>query len=508
MVRTLYRGGRVYSPADPHATALAVDGDRISWVGTDDDAPTAETTVELDGALVAPAFVDAHAHLTNTGLTMTLLDVSPVRSAAQLLDALAAHAATLPAGALVYARGYDESTWPDPALPHRTQLESAVDGRPCYVSHISGHAALATGALAAAVPGVTGMPGFGADGRHTLEAVDALYVAATGQLDAATRHRAQELALATAASVGIGCVHECGGPTTSSEIDFTELLAAAASQPVPQVIGYWGELGAASKARELGAVGAAGDLYADGALGSTDAYLSVPYADAGGCGHGLLSAEQVAAHIVDCTGHGMQGGMHAIGDAAVETVLAGFAAAAEVVGIERLRAARHRVEHAEILTKTLIAGLVEFGLTASVQPAFDRLWGGAGQMYETRLGLDRSLASNPFGSLSGVGVPLAFGSDSPVTPLDPWGGVRAAAHHHNPAQRISVRTAFAAHTRGGWRAARYDEAGYLAPGAPATLAVWDCPAGLDEHGLPLLDDPDATPRCLRTVRDGVTIHTA
>ncbi|GAA1343341.1 amidohydrolase [Actinocatenispora thailandica] len=498
----------MYSPADPHATALAVDDDRISWVGADDDAPTADTIIELDGALLAPAFVDAHAHLTNTGLTMTLLDVSPVRSAAQLLDAVAAHAATLPAGSLVYARGYDESTWPDPSLPHRTELENAVDGRPCYVSHISGHAALTTGALVAAVPGVTGMPGYGADGRHTLEAVDALYAAAITQLDAPTRHRAQQVALGAAAALGIGCVHECGGPTTSSETDFTELLAASSDQPVPQVVGYWGELGAASKARELGAAGAAGDLYADGALGSVDAHLSVPYADGSGCGHALLSAEEVAAHIVDCTGHGMQGGMHAIGDAAVATVLAGFAAAAEVVGIERLRAARHRVEHAEILDKTLIAGLVEFGLTASVQPAFDRLWGGAGQMYQQRLGLDRSLASNPFGSLSGVGVPLAFGSDSPVTPLDPWGGVRAAAQHHNPAQRISVRTAFAAHTRGGWRAARYDETGFLAPGAPATLAVWDCPAGLDEHGLPLLDEPDQTPRCLRTVRDGVTIFTA
>ena len=117
----------------------------------------------------------------------------------------------------------------------------------------------------------------------------------------------------------------------------------------------------------------------------------------------------------------MQGGFHAIGDAAIATVLAGFAAAARTVGMDRLRAARHRIEHAEIMDKRLIAGLVEFGVVASMQPAFDRLWGGAGRMYAQRLGVARSLESNPMGAMHGVGVALAFGSDSPVTPLDPWG---------------------------------------------------------------------------------------
>ena len=63
-------------------------------------------------------------------------------------------------------------------------------------------------------------------------------------------------------------------------------------------------------------------------------------------------------------------------------------------------------------------------------------------MYESRLGLDRSLESNPMGAMHAVGVALAFGSDSPVTPLDPWGSVRAAVWHHSPAQRMSVRAAF------------------------------------------------------------------
>ncbi|OON27206.1 amidohydrolase, partial [Micromonospora sp. Rc5] len=180
-----------------------------------------------------------------------------------------------------------------------------------------------------------------------------------------------------------------------------------------------------------------------------------------------------------------------------------------------LRAGRHRVEHAELMSRRLIAGFVEFGIVASMQPAFDRLWGGAGRMYEARLGLSRSLESNPMGAMHSVGVALAFGSDSPVTPLDPWGSVRAAAAHHNPVQRMSVRAAFAAHTRGGWRAVHLDNEGVLALGAPATFAVWDSPAGVD-RGLPVLQaedpelrsagDPTPLPVCRATVLRGDVIY--
>jgi predicted amidohydrolase YtcJ len=92
---------------------------------------------------------------------------------------------------------------------------------------------------------------------------------------------------------------------------------------------------------------------------------------------------------------------------------------------------------------------------------------------------------NPLASLNRAGVALAFGSDTPVTPFDPWGAVRAAAWHHNEAERLTVRAGFNAHTRGGWRAARRDEGGVIATGAPASVAVWDVPGDL------LVQTPDA-----------------
>ena len=125
-----------------------------------------------------------------------------------------------------------------------------------------------------------------------------------------------------------------------------------------------------------------------------------------------------------------------------------------------------------MLTPETIAAFAELGLTASVQPAFDALWGGEEGMYAQRLGVERARTLNPFAALLRAGVPLAFGSDSPVTPLDPWGTVRAAAFHRTPEHRVSVRAAFTAHTRGGWRAIGRDDAGVLVPGAPADYAVW------------------------------------
>ena len=83
-----------------------------------------------------------------------------------------------------------------------------------------------------------------------------------------------------AAAMGIACVHEMAGPAISSESDLTTLLDLAASEPLPEVIGYWGELFGIDAARDLGAIGAGGDLFCDGSLGSHTAALHSHYVDA------------------------------------------------------------------------------------------------------------------------------------------------------------------------------------------------------------------------------------
>ncbi|MEU4428206.1 amidohydrolase family protein [Actinoplanes sp. NPDC024001] len=501
-----YLNGRFYSPADPRATAMVTRGDKIAWLGPTADAPAADHTIDLDGGLVTPAFVDAHLHATDTGLAFDGLDLSGVRSARELLDAVAAFARTRPADGVVHGHGWDESTWAEQTPPSAAELERAGGGRRVYLSQASVHSALASASL---LPAAVGVDGYDESGWVREQAHHAVRAVALGSLTPRQRETAQRTALSRAASMGIAAVHECGGPGTSSEADFTSVLQLS-GQGLPQVFGYWGELGGAERARDLRAHGAAGDLYADGALGSRTASVRSAYLDGDhGCGEAFLTAEQAAAHILDCVRVGFQAGFHAIGDAAIETVLEGFALAAKQVGVDRMREGHHRIEHVELIDRAMIARMVEFGVIASVQPVFDALWGGPDRMYAQRLGVERAMASNPIGQMHATGVALAFGSDSPVTALDPWAIVLAAAAPRNPVYRMTVRSAFAASTRGGWRAAGVGDTGTLAPGASATFAVWATPGGLQD-GLPaLLPDPETgtppRPICRRTVLHGDTI---
>ncbi|GGS67600.1 amidohydrolase [Streptomyces violaceus] len=475
-----------------------------------------DEVIDLDGALVTPAFTDAHVHTTATGLALTGLDLSAAPSLEAALTLVRDFAASRPDDRVLLGHGWDAARWPGGRPPTRAELDEAAGHRPLYLSRIDVHSAVVTTALLDLVPDVVR-----ADGPLTSDAHHGVRAAAFAAVTPQQRVDAQRAALAHAASLGIGTVHECAGPEISSEDDFTGLLRLAAGEPGPRVVGYWAERDVA-RARELGAIGAAGDLFVDGALGSHTACLHQPYADAGHRGNAYLDAAAVAAHVVACTEAGLQAGFHAIGDAAVDAVVEGVRVAAEKLGLARVRAARHRVEHAEMLTPDAIAAFAEFGLTASVQPAFDALWGGQDGMYAQRLGAGRARAMNPFAALLRAGVPLAFGSDSPVTPLDPWGTVRAAAFHRTPEHRVSVRAAFTAHTRGGWRAVGRDDAGVLVPGAPADYAVWhtgelvvqapddrvarwstDPRSGTP--GLPDLTPGRDLPVCVRTVVGGRTV---
>ncbi|WP_404815951.1 amidohydrolase [Streptomyces thermolineatus] len=529
----LLRGGTVYSPADPFATAMIVQDGTVAWIGSegaaDGFADGVDRVVHLEGALVTPAFTDAHVHTTATGLALTGLDLAGAASLADALARVAEYAAAHPGDDVVLGHGWDAARWPENRPPSRAELDAATGGRPLYLTRVDVHSAVVTTALLDRVPGVASLPGFDPAGPLTRDAHHAVRRAAQAAVGPGQRRDAQRAALRRAASLGIGTVHECAGPDISSEDDLTGLLRLAAEEPGPRVFGYWAEAvrpggeEVLQRVRDLGAVGAAGDLFVDGSLGSHTACLRTPYADAGTTGVLHLDAGQVADHVAACTEAGLQAGFHAIGDAALDTVVAGVRAAAERVGLARIRAARHRVEHAEMLDADAVAAFADLGLTASVQPAFDAAWGGEEGMYAARLGKERARALNPFAALLRAGVPLALGSDAPVTPLDPWGTVRAAAFHRTAEHRVSVRAAFTAHTRGGWRALGRDEAGVLVPGAPADYALWNTAGDLvvqtpDDRianwstdprsgtpGLPDLSPGTELPRCVRTVVGGRTV---
>lgn len=531
---TLLTGGRIHSPASPDATAMAVTDGTVVWVGQDGPGralhPDAEE-LALDGAFVAPAFVDAHVHATSTGLHLTGPDLA-VASGAELLAVLRAAAAEAAPGEVLIAHGWDESTWGDDRVPSRAELDDTCGDVPLYASRIDVHSALVSTALIRQLPGLEQKPGWSADGPLTSAAHHAARAAARAAITQDQRQRAQRAFLDAAAAAGVAVVHECAGPDISGWDDLTGLLDLAERSDGPEVVAYWGELVSSAdaepldRAKRLGVRGLGGDLFADGALGSRTAALCAPYSDAAdSTGNRYLDRDAIAAHLAACSSAGTQAGFHVIGDAAVAEVVAGFELAERQVGRRALAGAGHRLEHLEMVDAEQARSLAGWNVSASMQPLFDALWGGENGMYARRLGAERALGLNPFAMLAARGVPLAFGSDAPVTALNPWAAVRAAVHHHTEGAGLSVRAAFNAHTRGGHRVAGVLDgvSGTLVPGAPAHYAVWEAGdlevATPDSRvqrwstdprsrvpALPSVRPGDTLPRCLRTVRSGRVIY--
>lgn len=537
---TLYRGGFVYTPIDPFANAMVVDDatGTIAWIGGDDAAAVhvdaVDEVVELDGALMTPAFVDAHAHTSQTGAGLRGVDLGATRSVVQALSRIE-DAARANQGRPVYAPNWDEGGWAERRAHTGAELDRATYGGVVYSTRVDGHSAVISSALAAA-SGARELPGWEGDGLVTKDAHHAAREAFNGAVTPAQRRADIDLALQAAAAAGIGLVHENGGRTLSGTDDFAEVLAAGERGDGPQTIGYWAQLVAdEAQARDVatlrGARGLAGDLNIDGSIGSRTAHLRADYSDASGhTGNAYLTVEQVRDHVAACSLAGVQAGFHVIGDAGVDTAIAGFEAAAELVGAPVVTRSRHRLEHLEMISRDGIERLVRLGVSASVQPAFDAFWGGDQGMYAARLGADRvhgrrggdSAPMNPIASMMAAGMIVALGSDSPVTPFAPWEAVRAAVNHHDESQRVSARSAFLAHTRGGWRAAGYDDRGYLDLGLPASFAVWEVGdlvvQAPDDRiqtwstdprsgtpGLPDLSQGSPSPTCQRTVVRGRTV---
>jgi predicted amidohydrolase YtcJ len=512
----------------PDATAMAVTDDVIAWVGTDDvgrqQFPDAQI-VDLEGGFVAPAFVDSHVHLTATGLTLAGLDLRAATSLRDCLQLIGDYARTHPDGP-IWGHGWDESGWTDNAAPSTADLDAVVGDRPVYLARVDVHSAAASTALRRLAPALPDAPGFDPQRPLTSDAHHVVRAVARDRLTAAQHREARVAALDAAAALGIVAVHECAGPDIGGLDDWTHVRD---TDHGVEIVGYWGEhVTTARAARELidstGARGLAGDLFVDGAIGSRTAWLQEPYDDAPEqCGNAYLDVDAIAAHVGACTEAGVTAGFHVIGDAAVTAVVTAIERVVDRFGAPAVARCGHRLEHLEMVTEDQARKLGSWGVIASMQPNFDALWGGEDGMYVQRLGLHRGTRLNPFALLASQGVPIAFGSDSPVTGLNPWATVRAASRHHTPGSAVSVRAAFAAATRGAWRAGgvRDGITGTLVPGAAASYAIWEAdelelsaPADAVQRwstdqrsrvpALPRLDDP--LPRCRQTVHRGAVIH--
>lgn len=504
MTTLLLHNGTVHGTGG--ATAIAVEDGRVAAVGADDAMTSrydgADHVIDLHGALVAPAFTDGHVHSVLTGFQLTRLDLRRTTSVVEALDLVAEQAEYQPDGVIV-GTGWEEHAWAEGRPPTKEEIERAAPGRMVLLERRDCHSSVISPSLERAVPDLPARDGWAPNGRVERDARQAVSEALGELIGPDQRLVAARAAVAAMAAAGIAGFHETSAPHIGPAYEL-ELVRHAASTYGLHATVYWGSRDLAAAAAELEVAGLAGDLNADGAIGSRTAALFTPYDDQpGNHGHAYLSAEEMADHLVACTEADLQGGFHCIGEAALETVADALLLAAERVGRDRFRAARHRLEHIEMPSDRLLDVMADLGVAASMQPLFDDLWGGPDLMYAERLG-ERWRGMNPVGAMARRGIPMAFGSDSPVSPINPWAGVRAAVHHRDPEQRCDPPTAFRSHTQGGWWAARVDGVGTLEVGAPAHFGVWDCPTALDGD-LPDLDPDLPLPSLRHLFVDGALV---
>lgn len=444
-------------------------------VGTG-EPPSADRTVELAGATIIPGFVDAHVHLTATGVRASRPEAGAVTSARGLIGI----AASLQPGTagITFLHGFDESKWDVPVLPEMADLDSVPN--PLILARTDSHMSLAN-ATALAQSGAADLPGIERDAAGDPTGV--VKEQANDRLlqwfsDSLSEHEIEEFQLragALAAAMGITSLHEMSMPRAHGGRDLEILLRHQERLPVEVVpyvattdVGYALDLG-------LGRIG--GDLALDGSVGARTAHLTQPYPDSTGTGVRYHEDDGLFQFLHDAHLAGLQVGLHAIGDAAIEQAVSCWELVYQTLDSRErrhFRARRHRIEHFEMPTTAQTERAARLGLAASVQPAFDAEWGGEGQLYEQRLGETRASQMNPFRTLQERGIEIGAGSDSPITALDPMAGVAALEHHHDASQRFTRPEAIRLFTRGGARLARQeDKKGHLAPGAHADFAAYD-----------------------------------
>jgi predicted amidohydrolase YtcJ len=477
---TLFTGGLVRPLGRPEAAEwVLVDDGVVAGLGDSDDAPGADRVVELDGGTLVPAFCDAHVHLPATGLYAAGLDFRGETSARRISEALAARAR---AGAGILFGGNFEDPLDEPLTSRH--LDDAVGERPALLGRADMHSCLVSTNLLDRLH-LAGLEGVDVDA----EGAPTGYLREQAAAEAwrwfdANLPRAEHIAAIRAAtrlaySKGVSAVHEMFVVEWRGWASFEVMLEALEGVAL-RVVPYLATP-EVDRVTALGLDCIGGDYFLDGSFGSHTAWMTQPYdppPPAGSPPDGIRYREddELLDFFVAAQRARLQVGVHAIGDAAIGQAITKWERVAELVGLERVVGLGHRIEHFECATDDHIARAARLGLRISVQPAFDRLWGGDAGLYARRIGPDRARVMNRFGSMARAGLVLGAGSDSTVTPLDPFLQMASLRGHHVEDERMDPLQALRLHTSGAHGLAPGGAGlGVLDPGvsSPADLAWLD-----------------------------------
>jgi hypothetical protein len=487
--------------------AVGIRGGQIAFAGSAVDlesrADPHTRRVELDpGEIAIPGLTDAHLHLADAALAADRVDLSAATTLEDGLALVVEAAAHRPGDAWLEGAGWDERRWG--RWPRAADLETAAPGRKIALWSYDHHAIWAspTALAAAGVDAATVDPPGGvirraADGRSEgilFETACGLVTSLIEPPVEATLERAIAAQADELLSLGVVGVHDPGSLSPDPELRGLDRLARLSDRGALRLrvhASVRGEGLALAIERGLRSGSPLGTdarrrvrfgwlkLFADGTLGSRTAALLDPI-EPGAAGEGMdprgvvrLPPAELAEWVARAAAGGIASQVHAIGDAAVRHALEALGPGAAEAPL------MPRVEHVQLCHPEDRARFAALGVAASVQPIHLRAdapkarrdWGARAeaQGYAWR-------------SLVEAGAVVAFGTDAPVEPVDPWPGIALAVLRRDPSwgadappfgahEGLSLEAALRAACVGPWTTVRDPLGGRFVPGSPADLIV-------------------------------------
>ncbi len=486
-------------PARPEAQGVAVLGDRIVAVGSNQEierwrGPQTER-IDAGGKLLLPGFDDAHVHFVDGGVSLDAVQLNDATSAQEFARRIGDQAKKLGKGEWILSGDWDETKWNPASLPTRELIDPVTPDNPVFVTRYDGHESLANSAVLklAGITAKTPDPPGGvivrdAQGNPTGVVKDAaqdLVFKVVPPLSHDQRIKVVKRAMNHAASLGVTSVQHMN-PDYADIAAYSELRERGelitriyAAPLVPQVddqvkIGIRHAFG--DSYLRLGAL----KSYADGSLGSGTAYFFQPYLNTPN-NRGLLSDTMqplslMRDRMMRADAAGLQLCTHAIGDEGISIILDLYS---DIVKAHGQADRRLRIEHAQHMAAKDFDRFAQLHVIASMQPyhAIDD-----GRWAESRIGHDRASRTYAFRTFLDHGVRLAFGTDWNVAPLNPMLGLYAAVTRATldgknpngwfPEQKITLKEAIEAYTMGSAYAEFQDqEKGSITPGKLADMVI-------------------------------------
>lgn len=489
----------------PQASAVAIKGESILYVGNDAEAKafadTATELIDLQGAFAMPGFIEGHGHFLGLGQSLQNLNLMQTTSWDEIVALVAEKTKSTPEGEWIEGRGWHQEKWNTApgrtvnGYPYHDALSAASPSHPVVLKHASGHALIAN-ARALELAGISRETSDPVGGRIVRDAAGNLTgVFEENAMDLVTKplegwknkrseaekqaafDRTVELAAAECLKKGITSFQDAG--SSFWEIEQFARLAKGGKLPLR----LWVMIGQPDsteypKLRDFPRIGLgngyltvrAVKAYLDGALGSYGAWQLEPYTDKPGhLGQNTTPVETIRGLAGACRKYGLQLCVHAIGDRANREVL-------NIYG--DVRGLRWRIEHAQIIHPLDIIRFGPQGVVASVQAIHCT---SDAPFVVKRLGEIRARnCAYPWRSLLNTGARLANGTDAPVEDVDPLPCIYAAVTRRRadtglelfPQQRMSRAEALLSYTIwNAYAAFEENEKGSLRAGKRADIVV-------------------------------------